>query len=202
MAAIDHIVVSAWTLGAGAAAVEAALGVPTEPGGRHPLMATHNRLLRLGDGEYLEIIAAEPDTPAPPHPRWFRLDLFAGPPRLTNWVVRVDDLDAALAAAPAGAGRATDLARGDLCWRMAVPGDGCLPFDDAFPGLIQWRGPAHPAGLLPDRGCRLLELVIRHPDPGALARALPLADERLRLVAGDAGLSARILTPAGERVLA
>jgi hypothetical protein len=127
MAAFDHLVVSASTLEEGALAVEDRLGVPTEAGGRHPLMATHNRLLRLGDGEYLEIIAAEPDQPAPAHPRWFRLDSFAGPPRLTNWVVRVDALDAALRAAPPGMGRATELRRGDLRWRIAVPGDGLCP---------------------------------------------------------------------------
>lgn len=198
MATLDHIVVSALSLEEGAAWVEGLLGVPTEAGGRHPLMATHNRLLRLGPGEYLEIIAAEPDQPAPPRPRWFRLDRFGGPPKLSHWVARVDDLDAAIAAAPEGAGSATDLARGAFRWRMAVPGDGCLPFDDAFPGLIQWHGDLHPADRLPDRGCRLLDLVLSHPDPGALIRALPLNDPRLRVSQGAPGISARIVTPSGD----
>ena len=48
MAAFDHIAVSATTLEERAAAVEAALGVTLEPGGRHGFMGTHNRLLRLG----------------------------------------------------------------------------------------------------------------------------------------------------------
>ena len=200
MAAFDHLVISARSLGEGAAWVEGVLGVPIEPGGQHDLMATHNRLLRLGEGEYLEVIAADPARPAPGHPRWFRLDRFTGAPRLTNWVVRADDLDAALALAPKGAGRATDLARGALRWRMAVPGDGCLPYDDGFPGLIQWQG-AHPAAMLPDRGCRLLSLTLSHPEAGALARALPLDDPRISVVAGPPGLSARIATPGGERQL-
>jgi len=201
MPALDHLVVSAATLAEGVASVEELLGVPTEPGGRHPLMATHNRLLRLGTGEYLEIIASEPGEPAPPHPRWFRLDRFTGAPRLTNWVVRVDDLDRALAAAPPDAGRATDLARGDFRWRMAVPSDGCLPFDDLWPGLIQWQGSLHPAGRLPDRGCRLRNLILRHPQPEALARALPLADPRLVIEKGTPGISALISTPSGERLM-
>ncbi len=198
---LDHIVVSARSLDEGGAWAEDHLGVPSEPGGRHPLMATHNRLLRLGAGEYLEIIAVEPDQPPPPHPRWFRLDRFTGAPRLTNWVARVDDLGTAIAAAPHGIGRATDLARGDLRWRMAVPGDGCLPFDDCFPGLIQWQGNLHPADRLPDRGCRLLELVLRHPDPDALGRALPLHDPRVEVREGAPGLSAIVRTPSGEREL-
>lgn len=201
MAALDHLVVCAAALEAGAAWIGDLLGVPTEPGGRHPLMATHNRLLRLGPGEYLEVIATDPEQPAPPHPRWFRLDRFAGAPRLGNWVVRVADLDAAIAAAPPGAGRATDLARGDFRWRMAVPDDGCLPFDEVFPGLIQWQGGLHPADRLPDRGCRLEALTLRHPDPGALARALPLDDPRIAIETGAPGLSALISTPAGARRL-
>lgn len=201
MAAFDHLAVSASTLEEGALAVEGCLGVPTETGGRHPLMATHNRLLRLGDGEYLEIIAAEPDRPAPAHPRWFRLDQFAGPPRLTNWVVRVEALDAAMRGAPPGMGRATELRRGDLRWRMAVPGDGCLPFDETYPGLIEWQGTLHPAGRLPDRGCRLHELILRHPEPEALGRALPLVDPRIVIEKGAPGISALISTPSGERLL-
>jgi len=201
MAVLDHLVVSAAQLEVGAAWIGDLFGVPTEPGGRHPLMATHNRLLRLGRGEYLEIIAAEPDQPAPPHPRWFRLDRFQGAPRLSNWVVRVADLDAAIVAAPPGVGRATDLARGDFRWRMAVPDDGCLPFHEVFPGLIQWQGGLHPADRLPDRGCRLVCLTVSHPEAGALSRALPLADPRISVVAGPPGLSARIATPGGERLL-
>ena len=123
---IDHLAVAAASLDEGTAAVEAALGVKLSPGGQHALMGTHNRLLGLGD-LYLEVIAVDPAAPPPGHPRWFRLDQFTGAPRLTNWVVAVDDLEGALAVAPAGAGQAVDLARGDLRWRIAVPPDGTLP---------------------------------------------------------------------------
>lgn len=201
MAAFDHLAVSAATLDEGAAAVEAALGVPVGPGGAHPFMGTHNRLLGLGPGEYLEVIAIDPAAPAPPHPRWFRLDRFSGAPRLSNWIVRVEDLDAALGRAPAGAGRAVDLERGLYRWRMGVPADGCLPCDDAFPALIEWKETLHPAAALPDLGCRLVRLEIAHPDAAALRAALPLSDPRIALVAGDRALRATIATPHGQRVL-
>ena len=61
-------------------------------------MATHNRLLGLGD-LYLEVIAADPSAPRPAWPRWFDLDRFTGAPRLTNWICACDDLEAAVAAA-------------------------------------------------------------------------------------------------------
>jgi hypothetical protein len=161
-------------------------------------MGTWNRLLSLGPAEYLEVIAIDPDAPPPGRPRWFRLDDHRGAPRLSNWIVRTDDLDAALDQAPAGAGRPADLARGDYRWRLALTDDGRLPYDDCFPALIQWQGTAHPARALPDRGCRLAALEIRHPQAAALARALPLADSRIRVIPGPPGLRARVSTPSGE----
>ncbi|MCV2871359.1 VOC family protein [Defluviimonas sp. WL0050] len=200
MAAFDHIAVSAETLEAGVAHVEEILGVSLEAGGKHPHMGTHNRLLSLGRGEYLEVIAIDPDAMKPTHPRWFALDDFAGVPRLTNWIVRVDDLDAALAGAPRGAGRPTDLARGDFRWRFAVPEDGYLPYDNAFPALIEWQS-AHPADRLTDTGCRLIRLEIAHPEAKALGAALPLSDPRIVVVPGAKEMRATIATPHGERVL-
>lgn len=199
---IDHLAVGAASLDEGTAFVEAALGVRLSPGGSHALMGTHNRLLGLGD-LYLEVIAIDPAAPPPGRPRWFRLDRFAGPPGLTNWIASVDDLDAALSAAPAGAGRATDMARGDLRWRMGVPDDGNLPFDDAFPALIHWLGAAHPAGRLPDLGVRLRRLVLMHPQAAALRAALgPVQDARLVVEAATVkGMRAEFETPQGQRSL-
>ncbi|MBN2631897.1 MAG: VOC family protein [Rhodobacteraceae bacterium] len=198
MLRLDHLAVSCTTVAEGADWVQAVLGLPLVAGGKHPHMGTHNRLLRLGD-LYLEVIAIDPGAPAPAGPRWFDLDHFDGPPRLTNWVAACDDLDAVLAMAPAGAGRAVDLARGDLRWRMAVPEDGRLPFDGAFPGLIQWQG-IHPAQRLPDSGARLLRLDLAHPDADALRAALTgLDDARVVVTAGPVGLRAQIDTPAGAR---
>jgi hypothetical protein len=168
----DHLAVSAATLQDGVAYVEDRLGVPLAPGGDHPAMGTHNRLLGLGPHVYLEVIAINPQAPDPGRPRWFDLDSFTGPPRPTNWIVRTDDLDAALARAPDGSGTPMALRRGDLNWRMAVPADGALPFDGGFPALIEWQGTVHPAARLPDQGCRLRSLDILHPDADSLRAAL------------------------------
>ena len=202
MLALDHIAVSARTLDEGAAWVEMALGVPLAGGGKHPHMGTHNRLLGLGD-LYLEVIAIDPDAPKPAWPRWFDLDRFAGAPRLTNWICRTDDLDAALAAAPPGTGTATDLQRGDYRWRFAVPATGRLPFDDCFPALIQWQGDLHPARTLRDHGIRLRSLEVTHPEAPALQAALRgLSDPRVKLQLGPyRGFRATFDTQNGPRVL-
>lgn len=200
---LDHLVVTGPTLAEAVARVEAALGVVLEPGGRHAHMATHNRLLALGPGVYLEVIAPEPATeaPRPDWPRWFRLDERGGV-GLTNWVARSGNLDAALAGAPAGAGQATELVRGALSWRMGVPADGRLPHDDCYPGLIQWLGTTRPTDLLPESGCRLKRLRVIHPEAAELLLLLPVADARLVIERGDTpALVAEIATPQGLCIL-
>lgn len=203
MLRLDHLAVSASTLAQGVEWVENALGVALAPGGVHGLMSTHNQLLGLGD-IYLEVIAINPAAPAPPHPRWFDLDNFAGAPRLTNWIVACDDLQAALAKLPTGVGQPTDLERGDLRWRMAIPADGRLPHGNAHPALIQWQGSAHPAQRLPDRGVRLDLLEIATPDAVALTTSLSglFTDGRIRIThAAENTMRATFSTPRGLRVL-
>lgn len=198
----DHIVVSAERLEDGVAYVQDALGVPLAVGGKHPGMSTHNALLSLGD-IYLEVIAADPGAPPPDQPRWFDLDNFKGPPRLTNWMVHTPDLAAAVALAPQGVGTPRQMSRGDLVWQVAVSEDGKLPFGGHFPGMIDWGSTAHPTTRLPDAGCRLASWEVSHPDGAELAAALARYDGGLKahVAAGAAGLRAEITTPHGTRFL-
>ena len=201
MLTFDHLAISCDSLAEGVAHVEAALGVTLAPGGEHAAMGTHNRLLSLGPEEYLEVIAINPAAPGPDQPRWFDIDGFAGAPRMTNWICRCDDLQAALAAAPGGAGVPWDLERGDLRWRMAVPADGRLPFDNCFPAMIEWQGTAHPAPRLPDHGIRMTAITLTHPEAKALRATLApmITDPRLRIEPGPAPtLSVDLTGPKGR----
>lgn len=201
MLRLDHLAIAAGNLAEGVDWVENALGIRLAAGGEHALMSTHNRLLGLGD-VYLEVIAINPLAAKPPHPRWFNLDHFTGRPRLTNWIAACDDLDAGAAVLP-GSGVATDLARGDFQWRMAIPADGRLPFGGAQPALIQWLGNAHPAQRLPDAGVRLDRFEVATPDHAALAPLLAgLTDPRVVIVPGATlAMRATFTTPSGKRVL-
>ncbi|MDF1669832.1 MAG: VOC family protein [Roseovarius sp.] len=199
---LDHIAIAAATLAQGKAMVEAALGVRLQPGGQHAHFGTHNMLLGLEDGLYLEVIAIDPDAPALEYPRWFDLDRFHGSPKLTNWICRTDDLAGAVRALP-GAGRPVALTRGDLRWQMAVPETGILPYDNAFPALIEWQSSPHPATRLDATGCRLHRLVISHPEAEAMQANLSgmLSDARVRYDTGPTGFRAEFDTPNGRRVL-
>ena len=210
-AVVDHLVVAAADLDAGAAWLEARLGVPLAPGGRHGAMSTHNRLLKLGPRLYLELIAIDPAAPAPARPRWFGLDdaalkeKVAERPRLIHWVARCDDIAAASAACPEPLGDILDLARGDFRWRITVPADGHLPGDGLIPSLIQWRASAHPADSLPERNCALMKLEGFHPEPKRIRGSLSALglDKALALFPAEAGegpgLAAYLRTPGGLR---
>ncbi|MBI5718611.1 MAG: VOC family protein [Burkholderiales bacterium] len=200
VAAIDHVVIAAATLEQGVAWCEATLGVAPGPGGKHALFGTHNRLLKIESAAfpraYLEIIAVDPDAPAPPRPRWFGLDeelsrrrLAEAGPQLWHVAARTTAIDAhlaALAAAGLDAGVALAASRqtpaGLLQWRIAVRGDGRLLCGGALPTLIEWpaspAGPGvHPTLAMPPSAVRLREVSIAGVPPRAVA-ALGLSGVR------------------------
>ncbi|WP_427914520.1 VOC family protein [Ramlibacter sp. MMS24-I3-19] len=221
-ARIDHLVVAADTLAQGEAWCEATLGVVPGPGGQHPLMGTHNRLLRIATVDhpraYFEIIAADPAVPVAPEgrQRWFDLDdarvrqlLRDDGPRLLHWVVQVPDLQAAvdaLAAQHIDRGRILSASRmtprGLLQWQITVRDDGQRLFDGCLPTLIAW-GETHPASGMPDSGVSLHRVTVRHPRADALRRALDaIGLQRIDVAEGATALCATLLTPRGTVRLA
>jgi len=212
---MDHLVVVADSLVQGADWCERTLGVTPGPGGEHPLMGTHNRLLRIATVDhpqaYFEIIARNPAATAPGRTRWFDMDQPAQQsavrehgPRLVHWVARVPDLDAALAAwrrlgldrgEAIAASRET--ARGLLRWRIGVRPDGQRLLDGCLPTLIEWTGP-HPAANMPESGIALHALALQHPQAGLLGRALSaIGIARVAVAEGPANLCATLRTPKG-----
>lgn len=204
-ARLDHLVVTAPTLAAGVAYVQAQLGVALQPGGSHARMGTHNCLLKLGPSTYLEVIAVDPEAGVPGLPRWFGLDRREPAPRLATWVARTSDIQAAAAGFP-GYGRIEPMARGSLRWAITLPGQGGMPFDGVGPSLIQWHTEPHPAAALAEAGCSLAGLAGCHPQAEAvqaLLRTIGFQDAgKVTIRPGDLpGLVAHIRTPAGLRTL-
>jgi hypothetical protein len=199
---IDHLVVTAASLDAGAEYVRSALGVEMQAGGEHARMGTHNRLLRLGETLFLEVIAANPDAPRPDRPRWFQLDEpdSVKTPRLATWVASCDYIHAL---APESLGKIETMTRGSFRWLITVPEDGKLPLQGIAPTLIEWRSDAHPAQGLKDLGCSLVRFEGSHPRPEEVAAMLHSIgfDGDFPVSRGEARLVARIRTPAGERRL-
>ncbi len=206
---IDHIVITAPDLVAGAELVRRSLGVRPQPGGEHARMGTHNSLLRLGESLYLEVISPNPDAPKPGRPRWFELDEVKPdtPPRLATWVARTDDIRSTLAACSEPLGNVEPMSRGELNWLITIPSDGSLPLGGIAPTLIEWHTEAHPAARLREAGCSLVRLEAFHteaPRISALLRSISVEAE-ISVAPLPAGkrpyLVAHIQTPNGPRKL-
>jgi len=204
---LDHLIVACADLESGAAWVAERLGVAMAPGGQHPLMGTHNRVLRLGPGVYLELIAIDPTAPAPARPRWFDLDSpdmqarLARSPALITWAARTDRSVEAVTRVPE-LGPVHAASRGALSWRITIPEDGRLQFGGLLPTVLQWES-AHPSESMPDSGCALVELSLSHPMSAGLVpmfRALRISGA-VDLKPGPKEVVARIRTPKGEVAL-
>ena len=204
---LDHLVIVARELGEGVAWLESRLGVPMAGGGKHVAMGTHNRLLSLGPGRYIEVIAVDPETPDPGRPRWFDMDAasmrerIVKGPVLATWAVRSDDIDSTVLALGGGKPEILPMSRGAYRWRIGVPPSGALAQAGTSPTAIQWDT-EHPTAALPDSGCRLEKLLLVHPDAPAslaalVAAGLDPADPVEARREDPPGLQAQVRTPHG-----
>jgi len=195
---LDHLAVGAETLADGVAWVEDRLSARMGQGGKHAYYGTHNRLLGLAPGLYLEVIAKDPDAPATGRPAWFGLDTLSGPPRLANWLCTTEDLETFAQIT----GPAVPLSRDGLTWETTVPDDGSLPMQAGFPSLLRWGpGVTPPSQSLLPSGCTLKRLTVRHPRAGWLRETLPLSTDLVTFETGKPALHADIETPTGLRTL-
>lgn len=166
---LDHLVFAVPDLDSGTRLVEQRLGVQSAPGGRHVGLGTRNRLVGLGPGRYLEIVAVDPEQPTPSRPRWFGLDDLHEA-KLVTWCVKSPDLHALVRGAReagldlgepvAGSRDRPDGTR--LSWTFTDPraprGDGVVPF------FIDWGDSPHPGDELP-AACSFLGVRVEHPEP-------------------------------------
>ena len=213
-AAIDHLVYGVPELTAGVARLADLLGVTAAPGGSHEGRGSHNALLSLGDGAYLEMIAPDPAQPKPPGPRPFGLDSLTEP-RLVTFAVHAErsggaDPEAAEdrlqrwrahavshgydpGPVAAGSRRRPDgsLLVWHLCQHQVLPFDGLVPF------LIDWGAADSPASSTPP-GCRLLAVEVCSRQPEPVAAALHALGVAARVRHDDRpGLRATLATPRG-----
>ncbi len=215
---IDHLVIACPDPGRAADDLEAEIGITATGGGRHEGRGSHNRLVFLADGSYLELIGITDE------------DLAAGSPvgaaalralkvggGLATFAIAVDDLEpavAALTARGASLGPVTHGSRrrddGEMVkWWTAVPDEPLgptMPFliEHAYTG-IEWGPEAlaqraefiHPIG----SSVRLRSLAVATADPVDAAAALQthvgvtvgpngaeIGPHRLRLASPESGM--------------
>ena len=200
---VDHIIYAVPDLAVAVADLQARLGIRAQAGGKHIGLGTHNALLALGPRTYLEIIAPDPDQPAPPV-RPFGIDgITRG--KLVGWALACDDIDQAVAEARSHGYDPGEIVDGHrvepsgtvLRWRAAGSGQA----DDLIPFFICWGGTEHPARSAP-RGLILNSLQIEHPDPPSFGPLLMAIGANVEVRQGQApALVAYLSGPNGSKVL-
>ena len=200
MITLDHIAVSGKTLEDASDHVASSLGVKLEDGGCHDRFGTHNRLLRLADGIYIEAIAINPEMEKPAYPRWFDLDNFCGKPRITNWICRSDNIQSEVADIFFKSTEIIKMKRNQLEWLMTMPQNGILPYNGAFPAFLQWEVSSPVPNLIPS-GCSLKHIRIYHPEATILRKKMKLLkDARISFEWHDQiNFVAEFYTPHGIR---
>ena len=167
---LDHIVFGALDLHTGTQAIELRANTVIPPGGKHPLMGTHNSVVSTAAEEFLEVIAIDPQAAPVLRKRWFSLDEPATHARLKTgarplcWVVNTTDIETLVGQSPVDLGDIIEVTRGDLTWRLTVPASGQLPLSGVLPAFIEWPG-SHPARDMQPSGVSVSSINLTHPAP-------------------------------------
>lgn len=208
MRKIDHIVYTVTNLEAAITDLEARLGVKPIIGGQHDTQGTKNALINLNDGAYLEILAADNANTNIPPPRWMGVDVLTRP-RITRWALKSDDLttdsktlrehDPTLGQAKAGSRQRPDGSM--LRWELILPTS--VPEVDVRPFMVDWsESDIHPHDAMPNMGCSIVELHLRHPEPERIQSVLRELGVELAVREGEEPDIALVLRcPAGEIIL-
>lgn len=206
--ALDHLVLAAQSLEEGARYIEQRLGVRPRVGGHHPGVGTHNLLLALGGGSYLEIIAPDPNQAEPQKPRPFGIDgeyqreRISVRPRLVHYILRCSTISESVKNAGYPLNPPIQMSRGKLSWDLALSN-----FDDPggvqpMPSLIDWGKHEPPGFNLPASGVLLQTLHVSAPPGETKCLVRVSTDPRLKLSPHRSPmLAAELQSPNGWAIL-
>ena len=185
VAQVDHILLGIDDLDRGMEQFEKLTGVRPVKGGKHP-RGTHNALVSLGDGTYLEILALQPGVTPPKEYEDLR-QLHALTP--IGWAVSSKDsaqlrgrlTSAGMAVTESTAGSRTTPAGTTLSWQTFGLEEG---FDEA-PFFIVWSPhSSHPSTTSPT-GCKLQQWRVAGPHLKSLEQLRSTLDLRIEVAAAQ-----------------
>ncbi len=197
---VDHLVVAISDLERGREELAQRTGIMPIDGGEHPGLGTHNALMSLGRGVYLEVLAPQPGAELEP-----RMAGLQGLEQLTPvlWAVSTRDLEATRGL----------LAEAGFATTEAEPGARVTPHGSRLewatfalaepvpgaPFFIRWTPETpHPSGSAPG-GCALASLTVATPAAGRMRELLAaLAVEVAVVEATEADLEIVLACPNGE----
>ena len=143
---LDHIVFGALTLEEGTKLVEGVLNAKLSDIGYHKDMGTHNRVIRISEEIYLEVVSIDPQNKNPKNKRWFNLDdpnlqnKLKKSPQIIGYVIETNDLNITKYYDPF-----FEASRSNYNWQFAMPTykkniiDSEIIKTGIVPSLISWK---------------------------------------------------------------
>ena len=143
---LDHIVFGAYTLEEGTEFVENLLKAKLSDIGYHKDMGTHNRVIRISDEVYLEVVAIDPQLKNLKNKKWFNLDNFdlqsklKKSPQIIGYVIEINNINVLKYY-----DSFFDASRANYRWKFAMPThdknilDSELIQTGTIPSLISWK---------------------------------------------------------------
>ena len=143
---LDHIVFGAFTLEEGTELVESILQAKLSDIGYHKDMGTHNRVIRISEEVYLEVVAIDPQSRNFKNRKWFNLDntnlqtKLKNSPQIIGYVIENNDIILSKYYDPF-----FDASRANYKWKFAMPTyknnivDSEIVKTGIIPSLISWK---------------------------------------------------------------
>ena len=143
---LDHIVFGSFTLDEGTEFVENILKAKLSDIGYHKDMGTHNRVIRISERVYLEVIAIDPKTTKLKNRKWFNLDnsklqsKLKNSPQIIGYVIENNNLNITKYYDPF-----FESSRDIYKWQFAMPTlnnnilDSEINEAGIIPSLISWK---------------------------------------------------------------
>ena len=143
---LDHIVLGALTLEEGTEYVERILQAKLSNVGYHKNMGTHNRVIRISDEVYLEVVAIDPKIKNIKNKKWFNLDnlnlqsKLKKSPQIIGYVIENKDMSISKYYDPF-----FEASRANFRWQFAMPTsknnilDSQIIETGVIPSLISWK---------------------------------------------------------------
>ena len=178
-------------------------GITPEFGGSHPGHGTRNALMSLGDDQYLEVIAPDPDQVLT---GTLGEELASASPFVRTWAVATSNYEQLVSCLePSGFGHhVVDMSRTrpdgvHLAWRILFVTN--HPFGLAMPFFIDWLDSPHPAESTP-KGCTLRAFNLQCPGGDDLRAFFSAIQLDVAVATGPLRMSADVQAPRGEVMIA
>jgi len=171
---LDHVVYGVPDLKQAIQLFQEKAGISPVIAGKHPHLGTHNAVLSLGNLQYLEFIALDPEAPKMERklPSWCAALLGLSKPKIMTWVVQTNMIEKAVEELNAlgnfqiNPPEAFSRVKADgtkISMKLAFKKDPPPPCDGLIPFLIDWGQSPHPSKSVECK-CQIKEWYGCHPD--------------------------------------